>query len=479
LISISAFNGLSLEKNKGVTLDGVGKGLMGTRLATACMSALTSSIPPKFCYKKGTDFGVIPTGCPKGYFRSIALCYEECPKGWKHILGICYKGCDKGYNDHGLSCFKNLFRFYFKESRIPKSLTNFSSKIPCPGDMYRSGALCYRDCNIIGLSNCGIGACSTNTAQCVMTIFNMVLTTLEGLYTGAVLIASFGTSAGATTSAKVAIKAGVKALGKAASKASAKAALKSVRKVLSGKFKKTIKKIAINQLKNNKQIIKELVTEKIVETVCQQVWDAVSDKTQKSKGIEEFTDKLIDTVDVIGVKGMMEDCSDTSDGGFNCAKSIIGGLEAFDPTGLLTIVSAFLEPVCDIPVNDPNKEIVLLEEEKRVEKEEKKDWIKNCKNLWYDKRNERIQAICDGKNLTKIDLNRCLGNRGGKLVWGNGFQASCRHCENSRGKINCECKGGALNTGSYQETSIELKRFLGNENGVLKCIRRNSFFWFQ
>jgi hypothetical protein len=373
LILISGFNGISLEKNKDVTLGGVGKGMGHAKLASACINALSKSIPPKFCYKKGADFGVIPTGCPKGYFRSLALCYEYCKPGWKHILGICYKGCDKGYSDHGLSCYKSLFRWYFKSSKIPSSLTNFSSKIPCPGDMYRSAALCYRDCNIIGLSNCGIGACATNTKKCLLTVANMAFKVLKGLYTAAVTIASFGTASAGTMAAKVAVKAGVKALGKAAAKAAAKASMASLKKVLSGGFQKTIKKIALNQLKRSKKVLIGKMKAKAVGVVCLNVWNSMIKKTEKSKGPSDFSDKLIDTVDVLGVKGVVKSCSDTSDGGLKCAKGIVNSLEAFDPTGLLTIVSAFLEPVCNVPVDDPNKNENLEELEDVLEGKKPKE----------------------------------------------------------------------------------------------------------
>lgn len=54
------------------------------------MSALMSNIPPEFCWKKGGDAGKIPTGCPDGYHRSLALCYKDCKDDMKFVAGVCW-----------------------------------------------------------------------------------------------------------------------------------------------------------------------------------------------------------------------------------------------------------------------------------------------------------------------------------------------------------------------------------------------------
>jgi hypothetical protein len=76
-------------------------------------------------------------------------------------------------------------------------MTNFSSKIPCPGDMYKSGALCYRNCEIIGLFNCGIGACISDDRQCAAAIGKMVQDVIDGISTLVITIASGGTATAA------------------------------------------------------------------------------------------------------------------------------------------------------------------------------------------------------------------------------------------------------------------------------------------
>ena len=47
---------------------------------------------------------------------------------------------------------------------------------------------------------------------------------------------------------------------------------------------------------------------------------------------------------------MVKSCGDVSaDGGLGCAKSVVEGLSAFDPTGIMTIAAAFMHPSCDVP----------------------------------------------------------------------------------------------------------------------------------
>ena len=74
----------------------------GKELIRVCANGLLNSVPPLWCWKKDGDVGKIPTDCPPGWFRSLALCYEYCKDNYRHIAGVCYKNCDPGYKDHGL-----------------------------------------------------------------------------------------------------------------------------------------------------------------------------------------------------------------------------------------------------------------------------------------------------------------------------------------------------------------------------------------
>ena len=91
-------------------------------------------------------------------------------------------------------------------------MTNFDGRVPCPGDMYRSGAVCYRNCEIIGMENCGIGACTSNSNDCAWQILNMVKGVIEGVGKGIGTVMSFGASTAVKSAAKMGMKAAMKGL---------------------------------------------------------------------------------------------------------------------------------------------------------------------------------------------------------------------------------------------------------------------------
>ena len=172
-------------------------------------------MPPDFCWKMGEDYGVIPTGCPYGYFRSNALCYQNCQRGYTFISGVCWEEtCQIGYANRTNSCYRSLFKWYFKKSYIPSSITNLSSLVPCPKGMYRErgGALCYRDCGNIGLLNCGIGACSAIYSKCAESI-SRIKDVFQGIANAISFVATLEGSSG-MKAAKSAIKTGITRIGK-------------------------------------------------------------------------------------------------------------------------------------------------------------------------------------------------------------------------------------------------------------------------
>jgi hypothetical protein len=344
------------------------------KMAGTCLKALMENIPPDFCWKKGADFGKIPTGCPPGYFRSLALCYQNCDNGYTFFLGVCWATCESGYDDHGATCYKSFFRWYFKHSYIPRSLTNFSSEVPCPKGMYRSLALCYRNCEHIAMENCGIGACSASKESCASSIVTMAVDVLSGIADAVMFVVSFG-STSALTAAKNSVKNAVKKVGKAG----LKAAFGSITKYFKSKFKDQLLKNAAKSIgeylkDTSKDLLVGKLTESAITNICKSVWDSAINKSIVTPDIN--FDTITDSLDVFNAKGIMTSCDNTSEEGaaLDCAANIVGGLSAIDPTGLLTIASAFMHPVCEVPqfvddtVEEDYSEIeaAILAEEERI-----------------------------------------------------------------------------------------------------------------
>lgn len=115
-----------------------------TSITKACLSEIIKAAPPYYCWKSPGDAGIMPTNCPSGYFRVLALCYQMCQSS--QFLSVLL-GCP--------------------------SLTNFDSRVTCDSGYYKSLALCYRDCGKIFLKNCGIGACAASDFACATVILEI------------------------------------------------------------------------------------------------------------------------------------------------------------------------------------------------------------------------------------------------------------------------------------------------------------------
>ncbi len=204
------------------------------------------AIPAEFCWKRGGDIGVIPYDCPSGYFRSLALCYEYCAAGYSFVAGVCWAQCSAGYKDHGMTCYQSLFDWYFKSSYIPRSITNFSILIPCPKGMYRSGALCYKNCQNLGMENCGIGACASTLEGCLSSIGTMAFDTISSIGSAIASVVTIGS----TTSMKTAAVAAKNTIKNAATKIG-KASMKKIGDNLKKILKNTNKKIFLEKARRS------------------------------------------------------------------------------------------------------------------------------------------------------------------------------------------------------------------------------------
>jgi hypothetical protein len=322
----------------------------GQKIAETCLSSFMDSIPPSFCWKKGADFGKIPTDCPRGYHREMALCYKTCKNGYSHWGGICWEECNNGRENCGAVCGRgSCWKFWTwraKKSYIPRSITNFHEDVGCGKGMYKSGSLCYRDCNKIGLTNCGIGACSADASSCIKGIISIAIDFLTSLVTFIGFIASFG-AAGALSSS-------IKSAGRAIS---------NTVKKMSDQVKKATKIFRrINTNKNAKKSFIDKVTAKaksylaqefkgkavsMVADICSQVGDNLMTKVQEPPK-QDFD---IENFDPVGALSAMKTCKSAGKSDTNkmeCTGAILDIVSQVDPTGLAGMASAFMKPICDV-----------------------------------------------------------------------------------------------------------------------------------
>jgi len=324
-----------------------------TSLAKACVNSFFETIPPNFCWKKGADFGVIPTGCPSGFFRYLALCFQNCKSGYSFDGGLlCIKACPPDTTTYPLTCTHWSWLAWEdwtvgRDPYFTQSLTNFDSRIPCPAGMYKGAALCYRDCAKIGLVNCGIGMCASSSASCASGIAEMAIDVISGIAQGVAFVLSFGTSSAAAEEVNVAKK-GLTSLASKAAKAVTEAA-KTMKNIVSNPAVRSdfLQKVQDKAI----QKIGTAIDKKIVQEVCGHVGDQLLQQYAARPDNKGFDPK---SLDVLGVTDIVDKCSSSktgpsnSNGNVACAKSVLDTISVIDPTGLASVAAAFMQPTCDV-----------------------------------------------------------------------------------------------------------------------------------
>lgn len=81
---------------------------------------------------------------------------------------------------------------------MQSTITNFDSRVTCDTNYYKSLALCYKDCSVLGMVSCGLGACAANSATCTSTILNIVITDIASAVSIASLVLTVGADAPVT-----------------------------------------------------------------------------------------------------------------------------------------------------------------------------------------------------------------------------------------------------------------------------------------
>jgi len=255
----------------------------------------------------------------------------------------------------GKTCLLGLFEsipLHFCRKRaalgvIPNpSKTNFKEEMTCPDGMYLLANLCYRNCNMIGMENCGEGACSFNSDGCVSSF--IATKTDRGFNEEITTYLSLGSSNRATFAAQTSAKKAVMTSLMKLDKGFFKNALVQVKMMFRGKLKDVILKKAKEKVNQKlKQAIKYKVQNMLVSKICDKVFEKVIIKiTTESK--PESINSIVDSIDVFEVKGNIKSCSNREkDGGVDCASGVVESLNAFNPTSLL-IIATIRSKVCDL-----------------------------------------------------------------------------------------------------------------------------------
>lgn len=102
---------------------------------------LGGDVVAKSSYGRGA--GTPKDVCPSGRVNDGGLCYAPCPADHDGFATRCIQDCRPGYNDHGLTCFRDLFDWYWKGG-YDRGVGTLP--IACGGDKELNDGLCYDAC---------------------------------------------------------------------------------------------------------------------------------------------------------------------------------------------------------------------------------------------------------------------------------------------------------------------------------------------
>jgi len=339
------------------------------RASVLGLSVVLDSLPVAFCWKPhsaGLDWGTPPNGC-KGdnWHKHEQMCYKDCRSGYAvdPVAGACWQACGKGYTNHGLTCFKKLWDWYWKTTYVTDQATMFSSRASCPANKFKVGALCYEDCSKIStenvafsnLVNCGTGACSYAEDACHGELVDMALETAKGIFVFASFqnkVTGMGVPFGKTQFMQMAnTQFGGMAIFNMWGKV--QNAWDLVRSAfLSSQYTETLH---ANIIANIKKPPPAGLDPELVSILGEDGMDRVASAIIHR--YEELTDRRgwqiqrspLVFADALGLHDLAEKCNyqSTTNEKIACADAAMDFVAIIDPSGLSSIASAFLKPVCD------------------------------------------------------------------------------------------------------------------------------------
>ena len=315
-----------------------------------CTSTFNEILPPPFCWKKGLDVGVIPTDCDANYTRRAQWCVENCRENHYFDGSSCIANkCEDGYTTFPLTCTKGLHTY--GRSYTPNIITNFTA--PCPTGTYRplaSDAVCYRDCRLKNMVNCGPAMCADSQESCFNGITGMMIDFFSGLGDFVAFIASFGTKAAAQPAISAA-KSGLRNF--------ADQAKNLIKKSISGlkkffiKFtdRSEFKKLFFDTLKDKlkdkaKSLAIDVFKTSLIQKTCSTVAEGLIQNIMLRDENREFDPA---SLDITGIADSVKNCSGikSDNDSIQCASSILNVVGIFDPTGISGMAAAFMKPICE------------------------------------------------------------------------------------------------------------------------------------
>jgi len=195
---------------------------------------------------------------------------------------------------------------------------------------------------MIGMINCGIGACSANSATCTAQVINITFEVVGGIVDFIEAIVTAGASL--TDEAQALIQDGISDWITSYGDSNAQAAntiitnLVSTPSYLKRYAEKVTDQLASTYIPG--------VSTKDLQDICFYV------VAQSSINVSDATDvSLSATYDFAGADSLLYPCSgdmSVPDEKYNCASLILNYISLIDTTGIISIASAVANPICEV-----------------------------------------------------------------------------------------------------------------------------------
>jgi len=272
------------------------------------------------------------------------ICFSACGKGYSLNGGQCIENCASAAAERGQFCLLSGVlvprKSYFAETVAYQSTTI------CREGYYKSSGMCYRDCKLLGMVNCGTGICTDKAETCTNDLKNLVSQVTEKLHLALEAIANCQTA----TADIAAIKA-------------------KILSELSGITIEQLKKIFIKNYaepkRSEKQIIFDNAVSKLkkycanslnplsklsfLSSFCSTVYDYLLCKFNPVAPINKSP--LVNSLDVMYLSKKTSKCKETCNGGITCADNIFSNLKPYDATGILFLGHGLFYETCQFCVD--------------------------------------------------------------------------------------------------------------------------------
>jgi len=194
------------------------------------------------------------------------------------------------------------------------------------------------------MTNCGIGACALDNASCATGIVLMLVNIGMGLAQFIGFVASFGADSGTAESAGQAKQDVSNAVDKNASGSLTKG-LQNVQKMAENPAAKASFLSRVSTLAAQK--LGSYAQTQTINLVCGTVGNSILNNVQGASAIQFNPAQL----DPTGIASSVQSCSGTlssTNDQLACAKSIMNVVSNVDPTGIVSIAAALVQPLCDV-----------------------------------------------------------------------------------------------------------------------------------